>query len=241
MRLRRKLANLYWRTRLSATARDVLRARLTYLSASKLYSLEQHLTRIDQAGIEGDCLEFGVALGGSAIVIAQRMANGRRFVGYDLFGTIPPPSERDDAVSHARYEVITSGSAKGIGGDRYYGYETNLLDKVKANFATFGLTVDGERLQLIEGLFADTVSFDPEMKVAFAHVDCDWHDPVALCLEQVHSRLVPGGIVILDDYNSYGGCRTATDAFLSARRDVRLLNVKPHAILVRDADLRKQM
>jgi O-methyltransferase len=233
MNLQKALTNAYWRTRLSETARAVLRARLTYLSPAKLYNLEQHLALIDRAGVEGDCLEFGVALGGSAIVIARRMAPGRRFIGYDRFGTIPPPSERDDDVSHERYGTIASGCAQGIGGDLYYGYELDLLHKVMGNFAAFGLTIDGDRFQLIEGFFEDTVSFGVEMNIAFAHVDCDWHDPVAFCLEQIYPRLAVGGFVILDDYNSYGGCRKATDVFLGVRKDMRLLEVTPHAILVR--------
>src|SRR5262245_22881785 len=95
LKVGRALTNAYWRTRVSETARAVLGARLTYLSPAKLYNLERYLARLDRTGVEGDCLEFGVAIGGSAIVIARRMAPGRRFIGYDRFGTIPPPSAQD--------------------------------------------------------------------------------------------------------------------------------------------------
>jgi hypothetical protein len=45
--------------------------------------------------ITGNFLEFGIALGGSAICLASEIGDGRRFLGFDVFGTIPPPSERD--------------------------------------------------------------------------------------------------------------------------------------------------
>jgi asparagine synthase (glutamine-hydrolysing) len=53
--------------------------------------------------------------------------------------------------------------------------------------------------------------------VAFAHIDCDWYDPVKYCLEALEHRLSPGGEIVLDDYHDYGGCQTATDEFLATR------------------------
>ena len=70
------------------------------------------------------------ALGGTAIVIASALPEGARFAGYDVFGMIPPPtSDKDDEKSRARYSVIASGEARGLGGARYYGYEEDLLAK----------------------------------------------------------------------------------------------------------------
>jgi O-methyltransferase len=206
---------------------------LTYLSAAKLRNLERCLGEIEAADIPGNCLEFGVALGGSAILIATRMGAQRCFAGYDLFGVIPPPSERDDEKAHERYREIAAGDSAGIGGDRYYGYEPDLLGKVKGSFADFGLAVDDRRIRLIPGLFEDTVSLGDDLRVAFAHIDCDWFDPVTLCLEQTHRRLSRGGIVILDDYNDYGGCRRATHAFLARHPDMRLVDTAHNAIVRR--------
>src|SRR6266852_1157120 len=125
--VKRKLVDVYRKRQLSDLARAVSRARLTYLSAVKLRNLERCLRQIEDGDIPGDCLEFGVALGGSAILIAAQMGPHRQFTGYDLFGVIPPPSERDDERAHERYRVIASGNSPGIGRDRYYGYEPDLL------------------------------------------------------------------------------------------------------------------
>jgi O-methyltransferase len=77
--------------------------------------------------VSGDVLEFGVALGGSAIVLAgiAGLAH-RRFYGFDVFEMIPAPtSEKDDEKSKQRYNLIASGKSEGIGGDLYYGYRNN--------------------------------------------------------------------------------------------------------------------
>lgn len=208
-------------------------ARLTYLTPEKLRNIEDALERIEADHVEGDCVEYGVALGGSAILIALT-APARRFTGFDLFGTIPPPTEADGDESHERYRIIASGHSTGIGGDRYYGYEADLYEKVKMQFSRFGVPVDGERVALVKGLFEETISFEPEKRIAFAHIDCDWHDAVALCLERTYPRLSRGGIVILDDYNDYGGCRKATAAFLERHKDMRLVETTHNAVLVRD-------
>ena len=56
----------------------------------------------------------------------------------------------------------------------------------------------------------------PSEAVAFAHIDCDWHDPVGLSLERIHPHLSPGALVVIDDYYAYGGARSAVDQFLAA-------------------------
>ena len=72
---------------------------------------------------------------------------------------------------------------------------------------------------LHRGLFEDTLK--PSEAVAFAHIDCDWHDPVGLSLERIHPHLSPGALVVIDDYYAYGGARSAVDQFLAAHPDLR--------------------
>jgi Macrocin-O-methyltransferase (TylF). len=208
---------------LSADARRIRDERLTYLTPEKLNRLEGTLREILRAGVPGDVLEFGVALGGSAVLLAkQAKAAGRRFAGFDVFAMIPPPtSEKDDEKSKQRYETIASGQSKGIGGDDYYGYRDDLYGDVVATFSRHGLTVDGREIALVKGLFEETWPREGSQTVAFAHIDCDWYDPVKFCLESVAQRLSTGGVMILDDYNDYGGCRTATDEFISANPGFR--------------------
>jgi len=220
--------------RLSAVAAAVRRENLTYLSPAKICVIEDAIRRLNRNRVPGDFLEFGVALGGSAIIIASRLDASRQFHGYDVFGMIPPPGPKDDTRSHERYRVIREGESGGIGGGTYYGYLPDLYDCVHQTFDRFGLTVDGERIVLHRGLFQDT--FDPEIprKVAFAHIDCDWYEPVWFCLGAVRRRLSPGGCIVLDDYNDYGGCRRAVDAFLDEHTDFQLVRSAPNAVLRRD-------
>lgn len=206
---------------LQGTSRRVRRDGLTYLSPHKLWRLERTIERIVRSGVPGDILEFGVALGGSAIVLSNYAKEGRAFHGFDVFSMIPPPrSEKDDAKSLRRYETIRSGKSKGIKGeDDYYGYRDNLFEDVKDSFSRYGHPVGSNNIYLHKGLFEDTLPSVPIKSVCFAHVDCDWYDPVKYCLDQLAGRIGIGGAILVDDYHDYGGARSAVDEFLLGNRE----------------------
>jgi asparagine synthase (glutamine-hydrolysing) len=206
---------------LSDTARSVRRERLTYLSARRLRRLERALGEVLRQAVPGDIAEFGVALGGSGIILAQEAKRqNRKFHGFDVFGMIPPPvSDKDDEKARDRYKTIVNRESKGLGGDVYYGYRENLYDDVCRSFMKHGLEVDGVTVSLHKGLFENTLPNARIDQIAFAHIDCDWYDPVAFCLDNVAKRMAPRGVILLDDYHDYGGCRTATDEFLRAHPD----------------------
>lgn len=202
---------------LDTFTKTIVADKLTYLSAKKLHRLHNALKRTRSVG--GDIVEFGIALGGSGIILARNKEASRRFLGFDVFGMIPPPtSEKDDARSKGRYKTIQSGAATGIAGDTYYGYKENLFSQVKAAFARHGAPVDGENIALYRGLFEETWPTVTVHSVALAHVDCDWYDPVRYCLHALAGKLSEGGIIIIDDYYDYGGCRTAVDEFLEENK-----------------------
>ena len=230
-KLRRRLVNKLNRRKLPPVAREVRRQHLTFLSEAKFLSMRDVIRQLKRKGVPGDFIEYGIALGGSAIYLSSETDERRRFRGYDVFGMIPAPGEQDDERSRVRYEVIRSGRSEGIGGDIYYGYQENLFDRVCETFKLFGYRVDGTKIVLHRGLFEDTVWFAPGDQVALAHLDCDWYDPVKLCLERTAEVLSPGGFMILDDYNDYVGCRKAADQFLAARPRFALLQTTPHAVI----------
>lgn len=201
-------------TRVSPLARRIKRERLTFLSGSKLLFLEKRLN--DVADIDGEYLEFGVALGGSAVLIANcAKLQDRRFKGFDVFGMIPrPDSEKDDESARDRYRIISEGRAIGHAGETYYGYRPNLLAEVSETLNDHGLPLS-ENVRLIEGLFENTWADANVQSVAFCHIDCDWYQPVRFALEVVGPIISVGGIIVIDDYYAWRSARLAADEFLA--------------------------
>jgi hypothetical protein len=241
-RLRRRLAN--WldpslerelretRRKLRAARRQLLPERvraaveavraehLTYLKPAALQELAGVVVQLERDGVEGTLVEAGTARGGSAIVIAAAKAAERPLKVYDVFGMIPAPGEQDGADVHQRYAKIASGEAKGPGGETYYGYRDDLYEEVAASFARHGLPLEDNNVELIRGLFEDTITLDEP--VAFAHLDGDWYESTMTCLTRLAPLLVPGGRLVLDDYYTWSGCRRAVDEYFGGRDEFRM-------------------
>jgi asparagine synthase (glutamine-hydrolysing) len=120
-------------------------------------------------------------------------------------------------MSRDRYADIASGRARGLGSNDYYGYIEDLFNTVSATLEAHGSPVDGRRVSLHKGLFEDTWPLFEGEHIAFVHIDCDWYDPVHFCLNAIWPRLSTGGVVVVDDYPDFGGCKAATDEFLAER------------------------
>ena len=121
---------------------------------------------------------------------------------------------------HKRYQKIVSGTSKGIGGETYYGYRDNLYDEVGDSFTRHGIDPAQHNVELVQGLFQDTLKVDEP--VAFAHLDGDWYESTMTCLERIVPHLVVGGRIVLDDYFHYSGCRDAVDEYFKDRPGFRL-------------------
>jgi Macrocin-O-methyltransferase (TylF) len=214
---------------LEQTIDRVREEHLTFLPAAQLRVLAAAVLDAERRGLPGLIIEAGTARGGSAIVMAAAKAAERPMKVYDVFGMIPPPTEQDGADVHARYDTIVAGDARGVGGEVYYGYREDLKDEVAASFARHGVPVDEHRVDLVQGLFADTIDLDEP--VAVAHLDGDWYESTMTCLVRVAPLVVPGGRIILDDYYSWSGCRTAVDEYFAAHTGFELEHgAKLHAV-----------
>jgi hypothetical protein len=194
--------------------------RLTYLKPANLRELASIVQQIERERLPGVVIEAGAARGGSAIVLAAAKAPERPMKVYDVFGMIPAPGEHDGADVHERYAKIAAGDARGVGGEKYYGYRDDLYREVGESFARLGVPVEENNVELIRGLFEDTIRLDEP--VAFAHLDGDWYESTMTCLVRIAPLLVPGGTIVLDDYYKWSGCRAAVDEYFADRDGFRL-------------------
>ena len=192
---------------------------LTYLDRHALIDLATLARRIGST--RGVILEAGSALGGSAIVLAAAKDQHTPLHLYDVFGTIPPPTEADGEAATRRFEEIAAGKSAGIGGEVYYGYRSDLIDGVRAEFCSAGLDPEGNAISFHPGLFDETL--DVREPVVLAHLDCDWYESVQVCLERIWPNLVDGGTVVIDDYLHWQGCKQAVDDFVARTPNARVI------------------
>ncbi len=53
-------------------------------------------------------------------------------------------------------------------------------------------------------------------------IDCDWYEPTKLCLESLWNKVSDHGVVILDDYFAWEGCKKAVDKFFESVAEVHV-------------------
>jgi len=195
--------------------REVNRRHLTYSPPGQLSMLMELIRDIERRQERGEIIETGCALGGSAILMCATKSKSRPMRVFDVFGMIPPPSSNDGDDMQQRYKVIAEGKSDSLGGNRYYAYEEDLQGKVRDNFAVLGFPCSEHNVSFVAGKVQDTLTVNGP--VVLAHIDVDWFEPVAACLERIVPNLSPNGALILRAYSDWSGCRKATDEYFAKR------------------------
>lgn len=195
----------------------------TYLTKLKLLDLARSSRRINRRNIEGSIVECGVGLGGSSILLEKFNDQKRDLLMYDVYKMIPEPTAEDELDSQVRYNEIVKYKSPGIGGNLYYGYEPDLINKVKANFEEFSINPNDGHIEFIVGDVRLTLDNLGSRPIALVHIDLDWYQGVKASLVKLWQNLSPGGIIVIDDYFAYNGCKKATHDFLETIPDQFLI------------------
>lgn len=140
-----------------STIEKIRSMKITYLTDAKLASLALTCRELEAKQVDGIFIEAGCALGGSAALIASIKKKARPFQIYDVFGMIPPPTVEDPPEVHERFRAIAEGESVGIDGDKYYGYELDLVKIVSKNLSDLTGDLDGQGIEIIQGLVQETM------------------------------------------------------------------------------------
>lgn len=162
----------------------------TFCSREKLESLCSLAAHLNEKNVMGDFVECGVYKGGSAAVLAKYMGQDRKLWLFDSFKGMPETVPQD-----------------GIKAKDYIGEGAVAIDSVYEVLRN--VDADLSRIHISEGYFQDTFTKTLPSKVALLHCDADWYESVLLTLETFYPRVQEGGVIILDDFGYWEGCRVA--------------------------------
>ena len=173
----------------------------TLVNKIRMDSLWELAHRVEVNQIPGDVVECGVYNGGTAAILAHFATTSplnRTVWLFDSFEGMPKVSA-DDGNDAAKYVGQVVGSIEKV---RY------ILNKVQA---------DANRVKIVKGHFHETFQTIRIPRIAFLNIDADWYVSVKLCLERFYDAVVPGGIISIDDYGHWSGCKQAVDEFFKVR------------------------
>jgi len=147
----------------------------------------------------GDFVECGVARGGTAVLLLEYLGPAafanRDFYLYDTFCGLNP------ALSSAQELKQTEG------------YYPDCYEDVLRQFEGW------PRVHVIRGSLPDSLRERAPEQVAYLHIDLNAAEPERLTLEFFWDRLIPGAMILFDDYG-WAACaaqKKAIDEVLRAR------------------------
>src|SRR5258708_1209370 len=193
---------------------------LTMVGMKRLNNLQSCIEDVLANNIPGCFVGTGVWRGGSSIfakaVFKENGANDRTIWCCDSFEGMPSPSSTDLSI-----ESVTDFS------DRAYLVATEA--QVASNFHKFGLLDDNVRF--LKGWFCDTLPTAPIGEIAILRMDGDLYESTMDALKNLYPKISNGGYVIVDDYKSWKGCRTAVDEFREKNCiSDKIIDIDPHAV-----------
>jgi hypothetical protein len=204
---------------------DVVRKVLpfTMTSAARVVALCEAVRYIVENRIPGDIVECGVWKGGSMMAIAHMLVllgeTDRHLYLFDTFEGMTAPSAEDVALDgrSARALMDTSDRA-----DPESVWCVAPLEGVKIALSQTGY--DSARMHFVKGRVEETVPAQAPERIAVLRLDTDWYESTRHELAHLYPRLVPGGVLVLDDYGHWQGARKAVDEFIRAHRLPLLLH-----------------
>ncbi|MBL9123214.1 MAG: class I SAM-dependent methyltransferase [Planctomycetaceae bacterium] len=174
----------------------------TLTSVEKQYALYNAVDYLTRAKIPGDIAECGVWRGGSSMICALTLLKdgdtSRHLHLFDTYEGMPDSTEKDvflDGKSTIPKGALCAG-----------------IDIVQENMFRTGYP--REKMHFIKGMVEETLPQAAPERLALLRLDTDFHDSTYHALVHLYPRLVPGGVLVLDDFGSMQGARDAVLNYL---------------------------
>jgi hypothetical protein len=171
--------------------------------------------------LPGSILELGVSRGVSFFSFHKFLEvfapadTSKRVFGFDSFEGLRDFVEEDgvSGCDLANDKKTGGWSAAAVEGEIFELCELFNRDNILAR----------ERSKLFKGRVQDTLepflASMPGLRINLLHFDMDLYEPTLFALERLWDLVVPGGVIVLDEYGlpPWGGEATAFDTFRSSR------------------------
>jgi O-methyltransferase len=203
---------------------EIIRRALPYsmTSVERLYAVIQATRYIVQAKIPGDFVECGVWKGGSVLAMVHTLLDlqetSRDIHLFDTFEGMPKPLDVDISILGQPASVEFEKTRRETDSSDWC-YAP--IDEVKQTVFASGYSRD--KFHFVQGKVEDTVPQKSPPSIALLRLDTDWYESTMHELIYLYPCLVPGGVIIIDDYGHWQGARKAVDEYLARDGGVRLL------------------
>ena len=185
----------------------------TMTSIYNMYALFNIIRYVVARKIPGDFVECGVWRGGSAMLAAMALLklgdNRRKIYLYDTYEGMSRPGVNDIRHDGASAEPIWLESQTG---DRST-WALASIEEVTYNMKTTSYPMD--KVVFVKGKVEDTLPFVMPDRIAVLRLDTDWYESTLHELTTLFPLVQKGGVLIIDDFGWWKGCRRAVDEYFA--------------------------
>ena len=198
----------------------------TMTSPERLMALCEATEYVINHEVPGDIVECGVWRGGSMAAVARTIINLdtsiRELWMYDTYEGMSEPTDKDvDFLGRDAAHLLATENQQIID-DPTSIWCNSPLSGVKATMQETGYNSD--YIRYVVGKVEETLPQQVPDQIALLRLDTDWYESTKCELEHLFPRLVPGGVLIVDDYGHWEGCRRAVDEYFADHGIKFLLN-----------------
>jgi len=195
----------------------------TMTTPERIGSLVNAVNYLVKNNIEGDIVECGVWRGGSTMAAIDTLINAkdtsREIYLYDTFEGMSEPTEADKVFTGTTADELMNTTERE---DPTSVWCYSALEEVQQNVGT--LKYPASKVHYVKGKVEDSIPGTMPGKIALLRLDTDWYESTAHELKYLYPLLVPGGVIIIDDYGHWEGARKAVDEYIEEQKLQLLLN-----------------
>ncbi len=175
----------------------------TMQTISRVYQMYDHIRELDKAGVKGAIVETGCWKGGLGAYMALS-AKGRETWLFDSFEGLPEMTEKDAEIVQAKKLEFNKKTG-------YIAVSETIAREIADEL--------GAAPHIVKGWFSDSL---PRHKkeigpIAILRLDGDTYSSTMEALDALYDSVAEGGLVVVDDYYDFRGCREALYRFFNKR------------------------
>lgn len=212
-------------------------SRIAYSSESVLmFSYEMAKKYANSPGVY---CELGVAAGAQIIAMAAGAPN-KTIYAFDSFEGIPLASNKDDQAPGLHFftkaeqaslpnpgkQVLESSGATVVPLKDFKNHIDKAIGIEYTDAEGFGVTLhlkNGAEIVCRVGWFEEVLPVNPVPPIAILRLDADLYNSTYVCLKHLYTKVIKGGVIVIDDW-ALPGCRQAVvDYFLESLPELNFI------------------
>jgi O-methyltransferase len=194
----------------------------TMTSPERIFSLRRSIEYITKHNVPGEIVECGVWKGGSMMIAARALkklsSTQRTLYLFDTYEGMTAPQDVDRSIKGQAASELLKTQPK----DGSWIWAVGPLEGVTQVMQD--TQYPSEKIVYVKGPVEETIPAQAPAQIALLRLDTDWYQSTYHELTHLYPRLVPGGVLIIDDYGHWEGARRAVDQYFAEKNLPVLLN-----------------